>query len=295
MNATAPSYQVEQQGDAKAGVKPAVRRPRTSWALLTQVPLHDFPVRDEILFQYLPFQPGMDVAEVGLGTGFTSCWLAGQARSYTGIDVSAATVERLKAELRHLKNAEFVCADLAQPDVPNLVVKRFDVVYGLDVFEYVPSPEICLQNLANLLQSGGMMLLSYPNVPPPRGDGVTWFEQKATLEGLIAAAGFRRWEITELRLRPWAGKVFGLLHEWPIGLYRSRHRAERATEERPQIYEDTWAFQKGQRLNRYRSVLHGSWAVLSALMRMFGPVYESREVSGDQTMLGRQLLIRAWK
>lgn len=295
MNTTVPSYQVEQKGMATTSAAPSVRRPRTSWALLTQAPLHDFPVRDEILFQYLRLQSEMDVAEVGLGTGFTSCWLAGQARSYTGIDVSAATVERLRVELQHLGNAEFVCADLAKPDVPSLVAKRFDVVYGLDVFEYVPRADVCLKNLANILQPGGMMLLSYPNVPPPRGDGVTWFEHKTTLEGLIAAAGFTRWEIVELRLRPWARKVFGLLHEWPIGLYRNRHKAERATEDRPQIYEDTWAFQKGQRLNRYRPILHGLWMVLGGLMRLFGPVYESHEVPGDQNMLGRQLLIRAWK
>ncbi len=295
MNATAPSYQVENRDDLKRGMPASIRRPRTSWALLTQAPLHDFPVRDEILFQYLRLQPEMDVAEVGLGTGFTSCWLAGQARSYTGIDVSTATVERLRIELQHLRNAEFVCADMAKPDVPSLVKKRFDVVYGLDVFEYVPKPDICLKNLANILEPGGTMLLSYPNVPPPRGDGVTWFDQKATLEALIAAAGFRRWEIAELRLRSWANKVFVLLHEWPIGLYRNRHRAERATEDRPQIYEDTWAFQKGQRLNRYRPILHGSWAVLGSLMRLFGPVYETVEVSSGQSMLGRQLLIRAWK
>jgi SAM-dependent methyltransferase len=204
MNATAPSYQVEQQGGAKGGAAPSIRRPRTSWALLTQAPLHDFPVRDEILLQYLPLQPEMDVAEVGVGTGFTSCWLAGQARSYTGIDVSAATVERLRTKLQHLGNAEFF-------------------------------------------------------------------------------------------LRPWAKAVYTLLHEWPIGLYRSRHRAKRTSEERPQIYEDTWAFQNGQRLNRYRTLLHLSWAVLGVLMRLCGPVYGSHELSGDQNLLGRQLLIRAWK
>lgn len=295
MNATAPSYRVEQDDAAKSGAIASIRRPRTSWALLTQAPLHDFPVRDEILLQYLPLRPEMDVAEVGLGTGFTSCWLAAQARSYTGIDVSMATVERLRVELQHLGNAEFVCADLAKPDVPDLIAKRFDVVYGLDVFEYVPEPKVCLQNLARILQPGGTMLLSYPNVPPPRGDGVTWFEQKQALEALLIAAGFGRFEIVELRLRPWAAKVYGTLHEWPIGLYRNRHKAERATEDRPQIYEDTWAFQNGQRLNRYRTVLHGSWAVLGALMRLFGPVYESHEVSNDENMLGRQLMIRAWK
>ena len=293
MNATAPSYQVEQRSAGKSNATPALRRPRTSWALLTGAPLHDFPVRDEILFQYLPLQPGMDVAEVGLGTGFTSCWLAGQARSYTGIDVSAAAVDRLRAELHYLPNAEFVCADLAKPDVPKLVAKRFDIVYGLDVFEYVPNPDVCLQNLASLLQPGGMMLLSYPNVPPPRGDGVTWFEQQEALEKLIAAAGFRRWEICELRLCPWPATVYGLFHEWPIGLYRKRHRAERATGQLPQSYDDTWAFQKGQRFNRYRVLLHTAWEMLGGLMRLSGPVYECRETPAD--LLGRQLLIRAWK
>ena len=39
-----------------------------------------------------------------------------------------------------------------------------------------------------------MLLLSYPNVPPPRGDGVTWFERQQDLEGVIAGAGFSRWE-----------------------------------------------------------------------------------------------------
>ena len=293
MNATAPSYRVEQHGGMKGSAAPSIRRPRTSWELLTLAPLHDFPVRDEMLFQYLPLQSEMDVAEVGLGTGFTSCWLARQARSYTGIDVSAAAVDRLRTELQYLRNAEFVCADLANPDVPQLVAKRFDIVYGLDVFEYIPNPDICLQNLALILQPGGMMLLSYPNVPPPRGDGVTWFEQKEELGMLIAAAGFHRWEIVELRVRPWAAKVYGLLHEWPIGLYRKRHRAERATEQLPQSYDDTWAFQKGQRFNRYRPLLHGAWAVLGGLMRLFGPVYECHELPSN--MLGRQLLIRAWK
>src|ERR1039458_58066 len=184
MSAPVPC-QVEQQDRVEGTPHSFVRRPRTSWTLLTRAPLHDFPVRDEILFQYLQVRPEMDVAEVGVGTGFTSCWLARQVKSYTRIDVSAATVDRLLTELQHLQNAEFVCADLSKSDMPNVVTKRFAVVFGLDVFEYVPNPDICLQNLARVLLPGGMMLLSYPNVPPPRGDGVTWFEHKKTLEALI--------------------------------------------------------------------------------------------------------------
>lgn len=294
MNATVPC-QVEQQDRVKGTPHSFARRPRTSWTLLTRAPLHDFPVRDEILFQYLQVRPDMDVAEVGVGTGFTSCWLARQVKSYTGIDVSAATVHRLLTELQHLKNAEFVCADLSKADLPNVVTKRFAVVFGLDVFEYVPNPDICLQNLARVLLPGGMVLLSYPNVPPPRGDGVTWFERKKTLEALIEGAGFGRWEVVELRLRPWAKTVYKLLHEWPIGWYRKIREAERQTDNMPQSYEQTWAFQNTQRFKRYRAVLHGAWSVLGVLTRLFGPVYGEHLLSSDENMLGRQLLIRAWK
>ena len=219
--------------------------------------------------------------------------MAPQARSYCGIDVSAATVERLRGELKHLENAEFFCADFAEPGVARLLGKRFDAVYGIDVFEYVPNPDVCLRNFADLLLPGGMLLLSYPNVPPPRGDGVTWFESRQALESLLAGAGFARWEIRELRLRPWPSFVFRVFHEWPIHLYRSRHKTERG--ERPQIYEDTWAFQNGQRLGRYRASLHAAWSVLGGMMRLTGRAYADYPVSSDVSMLGRQLLIRAWK
>ena len=289
---TAPS-QIGQGTSLSQVVGNPVRRPSTSWTFLTEAPLHDFPIRDEILFQSLRLAADMEICEVGLGTGFTPFWLASQVRSYTGIDVSAATVDRLRQDLKHLKNAEFVCADLASPEVPAVVTRRFDVVYGLDVFEYVPKPGVCLRNLAAMLRPGGMLLLSYPNVPPPRGDGVTWFEQQGDLETLIAGAGFSRWVVSELRLRPWARRVYMLLHEWPIHLYRGRNRAAKAG--CPQVYEQTWAFQHGQQLQRYRPYLHSYWAVLGVLVRMSGPVYGEYGLTPGQSMLGRQVLIRAWK
>lgn len=291
MNAATPYRMEMERVKGSAGAPP--RRPRSSWQFLNTAPLHDFPVRDEILFQYLTLSPEMDVAEAGLGTGFTGCWMAPQVRSYTGIDVSAATVDRLHQELGHLKNAEFFCADLAKPAVAQKIGKRFHVVYGIDVFEYVPNPDVCLRNLAELLLPDGMLLLSYPNVPPPRGDGVTWFERRSTLEELLSGAGFSRWEISELRLRAWPSFAFRVFHEWPISLYRSRHKAERG--ERPQIYEDTWAFQNGQRLGRYRAGLHAAWAGLSVMMRLTGRAYADTPVAAGDNMLGRQLLIRAWK
>ena len=271
-----------------------LQRPSTSWSLLSDSPLHDLPVRDEILLQYLPVRPDMDVAEVGCGAGFSVFWFAPQVRSYTAVDIAAPLIRKLRAELGQLKNTRFVCADLGEPGLLKLLGRRFDLVYGLDVFEYVHNAATCLRNLASILSPGGMMFLSYPNIRPPRGDGVTWIETRKTLSWLIERAGFKEWEIVEVRLRPWAQAIFGLLHEWPIQVYRHHHRDERASDERPRSYDDTWAFRHGYRMHGRRVLLHGLWIAIGDLMRLFGPVYAEHIVFPDDTLLGRQLLIRAW-
>ena len=47
-------------------------RPSARLSDLWKAPLHDFPIRDEILYQYLPLARDMDVLEVGPGSGVTA-------------------------------------------------------------------------------------------------------------------------------------------------------------------------------------------------------------------------------
>ncbi len=156
------------------------------------------------------------------------------------------------------------------------------------MFEYVTDPAACLRNLASVLRSGGQLFLSFPNVPPPVGDGVTWFTDLSALETMLGAAGFERWEIFAVRPRRFAGAVYTVLHEWPLRAYR-RLRAGNA-HARPQIYEATWAFQHRRRLLRAKVGLHLYWALLGCVMRRGGDVFVSEPVGPP---LGRQLVIRA--
>jgi SAM-dependent methyltransferase len=258
---------------------------------LWRAPFHDFPVRDAILDQYLPLPAAGRVLEIGPGSGFTAFRLARVVRSVTVADVAAEAVAALEQDLAGAVNVRCVVADVTAPDFTDRVGRGFDAAFGLDVFEYVTDPAACLQNLADSLRAGGELLLTYPNVPPPVGDGVTYFERTGDLDVLLEKAGFRRWEIGIVRLRPWAAGVYRALHERPLALYRRLRARERVG--RPQTYEATWAFRHGRRLLRYKLPVHAAWLGLDLLMRAGGAFFSHSPASGP--ILGQQLLIRAWR
>jgi SAM-dependent methyltransferase len=287
-------------GSHRLGGPDAVRSLATSiaagiergWSDLFAAPLHDFPIRDEILWEYLTFAPGADVLEIGPGSGFTAFRLAPRVRQLTLLDAASRAIDDLRRTLRSIPNIEFVYADVAASDLAEQMGKHaFDVVFGLDVFEYVTDPAGCLRNLANVLRADGELFLTFPNVPPPVGDGVTWFTDLTRLEAMIAEAGFSTWEIFAVRPGRFAAAVYTALHEWPLRAYR-RLRSGNG-DARPQIYEATWAFQHRERLLRFRVVLHLFWILLGWAMRLGGRCMVAEPV-GDRP-LGRQFVVRAWK
>jgi SAM-dependent methyltransferase len=269
----------------------AIRRPSFRVSDICKAPLNDFPIRDEILYQYLPFSPDMDVLEIGPGSGFTAFRLARQVRSLTLVDVAARSLTRLRKQLQFLASVRCVCADPAQPGLVTELNEKFDAVFALDVFEYVVDPAACLQNIFQVLRSSGELFLTFPNVPPPVGDGVTYFSQKSELADLLGRAGFGHWEIFAVRQRRFARWVYSVAHEFPLRVYRQLRSG--APYGRPQTYEGTWAFKHMEKLARYKMPLHFFWFLVGQAMRLGGNTFEAELVSEE--ILGRQLVIRAWK
>ena len=256
-----------------------------------RAPLHDFPIRDEILYQYASLSPEMEVLEVGPGSGFTAFRLARQIRRLTLLDISAEALTDLNKKLGERLNLDFVCADLSTPGLNKHIETKFHLAFGLDVFEYVKNPSVCLSNLASVLRPGGQLFLTYPNVAPPAGDGVTYFEWRAELDHLLTEAGFTSWEIFRVRLRPFAGAIYVALHERPLTLYRRLRNGKPATQ--PQIYDATWSFMQRNKLLRYKLPVHLLWVVLGAAMRVRGDIFMASAI-GEQISRG-QVVIRALK
>jgi SAM-dependent methyltransferase len=264
-------------------------RPSFRLSDLWRAPLHDFPIRDEILYQYLPLTRDMDVLEVGPGSGVTAFRWAPRVNRLTLLDAAPGNLAKLQAALGDKPNVQFVCTDICKPELANSFKGRFDAVYTIEVLEFVPDPGAALVNIAALLRPGGQALIQFPNYPPPRNPGITYFQTRAELDHALKEAAFSRWSLYALRLRPYAQALYNAFHERPLALYR-RLRPQ-VGHHHPLVYDQTWAFRGGHRLEPYKPLVHGAWMVLSAAMRLGGDCFERSPV-GDQ-ILNRNLLLLA--
>lgn len=239
---------------------------------VARAPLHDFPIRDEVLFQYLPLAPSMDLLEVGPGSGYTAFHLSRQVGSVTLADIAEGNVRTLERALGHIPNLRFASADVCRPGLRDHLGTTYDAVYAIEVFELLPDPRTCLINLAAVTRPGGHVLIQFPNYPPGQSPGPTHFTTKAELGRLLQEAGFSRWNISAIRLRPHASFIYRYLHEKPIQAYR-RRRAGRGPE-RALVYDESWAFRHGDRLQPFKYALHAAWVGMSAAIRTGGAAFE---------------------
>jgi SAM-dependent methyltransferase len=110
----------------------------------------------ELLRSLVP--PEADCLDVGCGDGRTcGGWLAGHARSYVGVDVSATAVEQARAaglDARVIDDA----AALPFAD------ESFDFVACIEVFEHLFDAEGAGAEIARVLRPGGRLLAQVPNV-----------------------------------------------------------------------------------------------------------------------------------
>jgi SAM-dependent methyltransferase len=103
---------------------------------------------------------GKRVLELGPGPGHMTEHLTagGNAVTCIEIDPKAAALAEAHAE-------KVIVADLDQDDLRDLVGDaRFDVVIAADVLEHLRRPDVTLRHAAELLDDGGVVLSSIPNI-----------------------------------------------------------------------------------------------------------------------------------
>lgn len=158
-----------------------------------------YRVPEEIAALVAGLGTGLDVADLGCGTGLCAAGLKPHARSLTGVDLSAAMLaqaQRLDVYDR-LVQADLV-SFLAQHDA------AFDLAVAGDVFVYVGALEAVFAGLGRAVRPGGHAAFS---VEHDEGSGVAlrpsgrFAHGAAHVEAAAAAAGFRQVERRDVVLR----------------------------------------------------------------------------------------------
>ncbi|MGH9479707.1 MAG: class I SAM-dependent methyltransferase [Terriglobales bacterium] len=265
-------------------------RPRLTLGEQLSAPVHDFPIRDEILYQYAPEISGLRILEIGPGSGFTAYGLAPLVAEMKLIDLSEATIQDLRQKVAQRGSVTFLQADIAIPGLSARIPERYDLIFGLDVFEYVQDAEACLHNLWTILDSRGVLFLSFPNQPVEKKNGVLRFHTTGELLAMLARAGFSRSEVLSVAMRPFAQRMYIAFHEWPLCAYRWLRRTAAG---QPQTYEATWAFQHRSNFAFGKLLLNCYWLFLGALLHCAGDVLQTKPLGNEA--LGHQLVVSAFK
>lgn len=253
------------------------RRPSLRLSDLWKSPLHALPVRDELLFQYLPLSPSMAALECGPGTGFTAFRLSRLVSHITLLDIAPGNLARLKETLAGVDNLDFVCADITLSNVSKPVKRGYDVIYGLDMFEYVVNPAEWLGNVSEMLKPGGVLFMTWPNYNSRGANGTNYIPTVEAMSAMLRDAKLERWEVYTVSLRPFAQIAFEWLHEKPMKRFRQLrgHPDHRSAP----TFDLTWTCKHGARFDRYRHVIHLYWAFVIAALRLGGDCFSRTRIT----------------
>jgi SAM-dependent methyltransferase len=102
---------------------------------------------------------GKKVLDAGCGTAYGSAILgAAGAKSVIGVDIAESVLESVRGQMP--ENVELATADLSNLEFGD---DEFDLIVCFEVIEHFHDPQPVLDNLARVLASDGVLLVSSPN------------------------------------------------------------------------------------------------------------------------------------
>ena len=103
----------------------------------------------------LQYVTGKKVLDYGCGSGYGAQILSENAQSVTGVDVSNEAVSYAKEN--------FTSNNLTFKNIDELADEKFDVIVSFQVIEHVRNDKTYLKKLKELLNPGGILLLTTPD------------------------------------------------------------------------------------------------------------------------------------
>lgn len=143
-----------------------------------------------------------DVLEIGVGTGrLAKMVLEAGCRHFTGIDLSAATIDRAKENLSFFRNVSLIASKFAD----YVFLQTFDIIYCSLTLFHIEDKAAFIQNVANLLPLNGRFVCS---IPKEKNESIEFEDRKVilfpddiqTLSPLMTRLGFQINDIIDVEL-----------------------------------------------------------------------------------------------
>lgn len=144
---------------------------------------------------YEMFEPyiGNSLLEVGCGIGNMTKHFIGSCKNYTGIDISESFLSHMHIDF---PDQDLSCIDIVDEKILSLKSKRIDTITCINVLEHIENDKKALENMYNLLEPNGRLLLFLPAVSWLYGSmdkNVGHYRRydKKSLVSLLESTGFK--------------------------------------------------------------------------------------------------------
>jgi len=119
-------------------------------------------------FVMIKIEKGMEILDIGCGTGNFSIKLADKGCSVTGIDISQEMLNKARAKTSNLADLDI---EYQLMDVYKLKFadETFDAVFSMAAFEFIKEPQAAYEEMYRVLKPGGQMLIGTINRDSPWG------------------------------------------------------------------------------------------------------------------------------
>ncbi len=156
------------------------------------------PARVESILAKLPIEEGMNVLDLGTGTGILIPYLSrivGPAGHVTGIDLSDGMLSRAIGKYGNLGNVDFLKIDFEEEQIPGL----YDVVMLYCVYPHLHAPADTMNWLFKMnMKPDGMIVIAFPsdekfinNIHHERKSDSDHLPPAPMLAGMINSWGFK--------------------------------------------------------------------------------------------------------
>jgi ubiquinone/menaquinone biosynthesis C-methylase UbiE len=140
-------------------IAPAMSYLGADWLLRPEREVEEEPER---MLDALGIEPGMTVADVGAGVGYTSVRIArrvGPKGTVLATDIQPQMIRMLRQNIRRLKLESIIKPILCTPQDPKLPEGQVDLVIMVDVYHECSHPVETLQGIRKALKPGGRLVL----------------------------------------------------------------------------------------------------------------------------------------
>lgn len=163
--------------------------------------------------------------EIGCGYGYACELLAEQGYRVLGTDISAHAIERARQEV-HVPGVTFAVWDANS----ERLATKYDLIMALEVIEHLSDPDSALQNWASLLNPGGALVCTTPNLLGPLSrwqrdpTHINVRSQQAWRRSFANACDWQRVLIGAVQFIPWTWRIDEAMRTVPLPLVGSNLR-----------------------------------------------------------------------